>query len=164
MLRYKKCKSSKSTLYFGFWSKFCLTPDTKRRYCFALDLLGNNFWFLIIPSSYITYLDENAPQGTALTFNDPYIPQVNDNDAGKNGVFSLSLVNNNGTFEISPTVAERHAPFIIKVRDNTILDFEARKSVVFQVKTITQYWYYNMFNVYSKLPPPIKHPVVSGLE
>ncbi|XP_050562025.1 cadherin-86C isoform X2 [Spodoptera frugiperda] len=82
---------------------------------------------------YITYLDENAPQGTALTFSDPYIPQVNDNDAGKNGVFSLSLVGNNGTFEISPTVAERHAQFIIKVRDNTMLDFEARKSVVFQI-------------------------------
>ncbi|XP_063822716.1 cadherin-86C isoform X1 [Ostrinia nubilalis] len=82
---------------------------------------------------YITYLDENAPQGTALTFIDPYIPQVNDNDAGKNGVFSLTLVGNNGTFEISPTVAERHAQFIIKVRDNTMLDFEARKSVVFQI-------------------------------
>lgn len=79
-------------------------------------------------------MDENAPQGTALVFNDPYIPQVNDNDAGKNGVFSLSLVGNNGTFEISPTVAERHAQFIIKVRDNTMLDFEARKSVIFQVK------------------------------
>ncbi|XP_013136857.1 PREDICTED: cadherin-86C [Papilio polytes] len=82
---------------------------------------------------YVTYLDENAPQGTALTFNDPYIPQVNDNDAGKNGVFSLSLVGNNGTFEIAPTVAERHAQFIIKVRDNTMLDFEARKSVIFQI-------------------------------
>ncbi|CAF4835343.1 unnamed protein product [Pieris macdunnoughi] len=83
--------------------------------------------------SYITYLDENAPQGTALTFSDPFIPQVNDNDAGKNGVFSLSLLGNNGTFEISPTVAERHAQFIIKVRDNTMLDFEARKSVIFQI-------------------------------
>ncbi|RVE52966.1 hypothetical protein evm_002443 [Chilo suppressalis] len=82
---------------------------------------------------YITYLDENAPQGTALTFNDPYIPQVNDNDAGKNGVFSLTLMGNNGTFEISPTVAERHTQFIIKVRDNTMLDFEARKSVIFQI-------------------------------
>lgn len=83
--------------------------------------------------SYITYLDENAPQGTALTFTDPYVPQVNDNDAGKNGVFSLTLEGNNGTFEISPSVAERHAQFIIKVRDNTVLDFEARKSVIFQV-------------------------------
>ncbi|XP_028038053.1 cadherin-86C [Bombyx mandarina] len=82
---------------------------------------------------YITYLDENAPQGTALVFNDPYIPQVNDNDAGKNGVFALSLVGNNGTFEISPTVAERHAQFLIKVRDNTMLDYEARKSVIFQI-------------------------------
>lgn len=95
-------------------------------------------------SSYITYLDENAPQGTALIFNDPYIPQVNDNDAGKNGVFSLSLVGNNGTFEISPTVAERHAQFIIKVRDNTMLDFEARKSVVFQVPTK----YYKLLKVF----------------
>lgn len=58
---------------------------------------------------------------------------MNDNDSGKNGVFSLSLVGNNGTFEITPTVAERHAQFIIKVRDNTMLDFEARKSVIFQV-------------------------------
>jgi hypothetical protein len=88
---------------------------------------------MVLIPSYITYLDENAPQGTALTFNDPYIPQVNDNDAGKNGVFSLTLVGNNGTFEISPTVAERHAQFIIKVRDNTMLDYEARKSVVLQV-------------------------------
>ncbi|XP_037974963.2 cadherin-86C [Plutella xylostella] len=82
---------------------------------------------------YITYLDENAPQGTALTFNDPYIPQVNDNDSGKNGVFSLSLLGNNGTFEITPTVAERHAQFMIKVRDNVMLDYEARKSVIFQI-------------------------------
>ncbi|GBP67367.1 Cadherin-related family member 1 [Eumeta japonica] len=82
---------------------------------------------------YVTYLDENSPQGTALTFNDPYIPQVSDNDAGKNGVFSLSLVGNNGTFEITPTVAERHVQFIIKVRDNTMLDYEARKSVIFQI-------------------------------
>lgn len=82
---------------------------------------------------YITYLDENSPQGTALTFNDPYIPQVSDNDSGKNGVFSLSLFGNNGTFEITPTVAERHAQFIIKVRDNVMLDYEARKSVVFQI-------------------------------
>lgn len=83
--------------------------------------------------SYVTYLDENSPQGTALTFIDPYIPQVSDNDAGKNAVFSLSLVNNNGTFEISPTVAEKHTQFIVKVRDNLMLDYEARKSVIFQV-------------------------------
>lgn len=89
--------------------------------------------YFLLNFSYITYLDENAPQGTALTFNDPYIPQVNDNDSGKNGVFSLSLLGNNGTFEITPTVAERHAQFMIKVRDNVMLDYEARKSVIFQV-------------------------------
>lgn len=79
----------------------------------------------------------------ALTFSDPFIPQVNDNDAGKNGVFSLSLLGNNGTFEISPTVAERHAQFIIKVRDNTMLDFEARKSVIFQVCYQYMYIFYH---------------------
>lgn len=83
--------------------------------------------------SYIARINENSPQGTALVFADPYNPQVNDDDPGKNGVFSLSLAGNNGTFEISPSVGERRANFIIKVRDNGLLDYEERQSVVFQV-------------------------------
>jgi len=78
-------------------------------------------------------VDENAPQGTALTFVDPYVPRVYDDDTGKNGVFSLTLLNNNGTFEISPNVAERSAGFLIRVRDNSMLDYEQRHSVQFQV-------------------------------
>lgn len=91
---------------------------------------------LILICSYIARINENSPQGTALLFMDPYVPQVNDDDAGKNGVFSLSLLNNNGTFEISPNVGERRANFIIKVRDNQYLDYEARQSVVFQVSSL----------------------------
>ncbi|XP_055908352.1 cadherin-86C [Eupeodes corollae] len=82
---------------------------------------------------YVSRVDENAPQGTALTFVDPYVPRVYDDDTGKNGVFSLTLLNNNGTFEISPNVAERSASFLIRVRDNMLLDYEERHSVEFQV-------------------------------
>ncbi|XP_017055208.1 cadherin-86C isoform X2 [Drosophila ficusphila] len=82
---------------------------------------------------YVSRVDENAPQGTALTFVDPYVPRVYDDDTGKNGVFSLTLLNNNGTFEITPNVAERSAGFLIRVRDNSLLDFEQRQSVEFQI-------------------------------
>lgn len=83
--------------------------------------------------SYVARIDENALQGTALIFNDPYVSRVYDDDTGKNGVFSLTLLGNNGTFEISPNVAERRANFLIYVRDNHLLDFEERHSVQFQV-------------------------------
>lgn len=83
--------------------------------------------------SYIARIDENAVQGTALLFMDPYLPRVYDDDTGKNSVFSLTLLGNNGTFEISPNVAERHANFIIYVRNNFLLDYESRHTVQFKV-------------------------------
>lgn len=83
--------------------------------------------------SYVARIDENSPQGTALLFVDPYVSRVYDDDTGKNGVFSLTLLGNNGTFEISPNVAERRASFLIRVRDNALLDYELRHSVQFQV-------------------------------
>ncbi|EDW83990.2 uncharacterized protein Dwil_GK13902 [Drosophila willistoni] len=82
---------------------------------------------------YVSRVDENAPQGTALTFIDPYVPRVYDDDTGKNGVFSLTLLNNNGTFEITPNVAERSASFLIRVRDNAMLDYEQQDSVQFSI-------------------------------
>ncbi|XP_043071713.1 cadherin-86C isoform X2 [Drosophila grimshawi] len=82
---------------------------------------------------YVSRVDENASQGSALTFIDPYVPRVYDDDTGKNGVFSLTLLNNNGTFEISPNVAERSASFLIRVRDNSWLDYEQRHSVQFNI-------------------------------
>ena len=62
--------------------------------------------------------------------------RVSDDDAGKNGVFSLTLLNNNGTFEIFPNVAERKANFIIRVRDNMMLDYEVQTSLTLQVSLI----------------------------
>lgn len=83
--------------------------------------------------SYVARIDENSPSGTAIVFPDPYVTRVSDDDAGKNGVFSLTLLNNNGTFEISPNVAERRANFVIRVRDNQMLDFEQHQELHFQV-------------------------------
>ncbi|CAG9806607.1 unnamed protein product [Chironomus riparius] len=82
---------------------------------------------------YVTRIDENSPAGTTLVFPEPYITRVSDDDAGKNGVFSLTLLNNNGTFEIFPNVAERKANFIIRVRDNNMLNFEEYTSLTFQI-------------------------------
>ncbi|KFB49038.1 AGAP000153-PA-like protein [Anopheles sinensis] len=82
---------------------------------------------------YVARLEENAAPGTVLPFTDPYTPRVMDDDAGKNGVFSLTLLGNNGTFEISPNVAEGHANFVVRVRDNTRLDYEAATYVHFQI-------------------------------
>lgn len=61
------------------------------------------------------------------------MPRIYDDDIGKNGVFSLTLLNNNDTFEISPNVAERSTSFLIRVRDNILLDYEERHFVQFQI-------------------------------
>lgn len=52
---------------------------------------------------------------------------------GKNGVFSISLSNNNGTFEVSPTVGQSRESFFIRVRNNSLLDYEKRRFLVFTV-------------------------------
>lgn len=84
-------------------------------------------------NSYVARISENAHAGTALIFPDPYVARVSDDDAGKNGVFSLTLLNNNGTFEISPNVGEKRANFVVRVRDNQMLDFEMHHMLTFQV-------------------------------
>lgn len=78
-------------------------------------------------------MDENAEPGSSVVFNEPYSTRVSDEDIGKAGVFALKLENNNGTFEISPTVAERSVKFILTVRDNSYIDYEAYKSLRFKV-------------------------------
>lgn len=81
----------------------------------------------------MTRIEENSPTGTTLIFPEPYVTRVSDDDSGKNGVFSLTLLGNNGTFEIFPNVAERKANFIIRVRDGQLLDYEQQTSISFQV-------------------------------
>lgn len=72
---------------------------------------------------YRTRLDENSPTGTVLNLTFPEIvTQPGD-------VVTLELVNNNGTFDVSPGVIEGRSVFEVKVRNPTMLDYEARKSV-----------------------------------
>lgn len=82
---------------------------------------------------YVAWIDENADPGTTLQFPESYSTAVKDDDVGKAGVFALKLINNNGTFEITPAVAERAANFVVTVRDNGWLDYEKHKSLSFQV-------------------------------
>ncbi|XP_057327401.1 uncharacterized protein LOC130668904 [Microplitis mediator] len=82
---------------------------------------------------YVAWMDENAEPGSSIIFNEPYSTRVRDEDIGKAGVFALKLENNNGTFEISPAVAERTANFILTVRDNTLIDYEIYKTLRFQI-------------------------------
>ncbi|XP_063974782.1 cadherin-86C [Diachasmimorpha longicaudata] len=82
---------------------------------------------------YIAWMDENPEPGSLVIFNELYSTRVKDEDIGKAGVFTLKLENNNSTFEISPTVAERSANFILSVRDNTLIDYEVHKSLQFKI-------------------------------
>lgn len=91
----------------------------------------------ILLFSYVAWMDENPEPGTLIIFSEPYSARVKDEDIGKAGVFALKLEENNGTFEISPAVAERTANFIISVRDNGLIDYEVHKSLRFKVKSQT---------------------------
>ncbi|XP_070150404.1 cadherin-86C-like [Polyergus mexicanus] len=83
--------------------------------------------------NYIASIPENLEPGSVITFPEQYSAKIHDEDIGKAGVFALKLRNNNGTFEINPTVAERTADFIITVRDNTLIDYEMYKSLSFKI-------------------------------
>ncbi|XP_072750510.1 uncharacterized protein [Anoplolepis gracilipes] len=83
--------------------------------------------------NYIASIPENLEPGSVITFPEQYSTKIRDEDIGKAGVFALKLRNNNGTFEINPTVAERTADFIITVRDNTLIDYELYKSLSFKI-------------------------------
>jgi hypothetical protein len=52
---------------------------------------------------------------------------------GHNGIFSLSLLGDNSTFEISPSVAENAATFTIRVKNPALIDFEKTQQLRFKV-------------------------------
>ncbi|XP_059490916.1 cadherin-86C isoform X2 [Neocloeon triangulifer] len=83
--------------------------------------------------SYVASIPEDSSPGTPLTFTDPWLPRVRDNDVGLGGVFSLSLMGDNGTFEISPSVVEGSANFIIRVKNNAMLDYEKYQTLNFKI-------------------------------
>ncbi|XP_039305900.1 cadherin-86C isoform X3 [Solenopsis invicta] len=83
--------------------------------------------------NYVASIPENLEPGSVIMFPEQYSTRVRDEDIGKAGVFALKLQNNNGTFEINPTVAERTADFILMVRDNTLIDYEMHESLSFKI-------------------------------
>ncbi|XP_026823897.1 uncharacterized protein LOC105277425 isoform X1 [Ooceraea biroi] len=83
--------------------------------------------------NYVASIPENLEPGSTITFPEQYSTRVRDEDIGKAGVFALKLQNNNGTFEINPSVAERTADFVIMVRDNTLIDYETYRSLSFKI-------------------------------
>ncbi|XP_022161126.1 cadherin-86C [Myzus persicae] len=83
--------------------------------------------------NYACRLNENSGQGTTLAFTDGYVMQVHDDSVGKASVYALTLENNNGTFEVTPAVIDKHGRFTIMVRNNHLLDFESTRSVRFEV-------------------------------
>ncbi|XP_015369769.1 PREDICTED: cadherin-86C [Diuraphis noxia] len=83
--------------------------------------------------NYACRLNENSGQGMTLAFTDGYVLQVHDDSLGKESVYSLTLENNNGTFEVTPAVIDRHSRFTIMVRNNHLLDYESRRSVRFEM-------------------------------
>ncbi|XP_044761456.1 cadherin-86C-like [Coccinella septempunctata] len=78
-------------------------------------------------SEYNAFLDENAPSGTFLK-----LPQANIRTQ-PGDVVTLELINNNGTFDITPSVVEGQSEFQISVHDPKLLDYEERKSVICEI-------------------------------
>ncbi|CAB3363388.1 Hypothetical predicted protein [Cloeon dipterum] len=82
---------------------------------------------------YVASVPEDSPPGTPLTFTEPWVPRVRDDDLGLGGVFSLSLLEDNGTFEINPSVVEGSANFIVRVKNNAMLDYEKFQMLSFKI-------------------------------
>lgn len=81
---------------------------------------------------YKTAIDENLLPGTRLNLS----MKIN----GEPGeVITLQLINNNGTFDVTPSVVEGTSNFSVIVRNSRMLDYESRSSV--------QVSHLNLFNV-----------------
>ncbi|XP_044262024.1 cadherin-86C [Tribolium madens] len=74
-------------------------------------------------NEYNTLLDENSPSGTVLN-----LPQA-EVVAQPGNVVALTLVGNNNTFEVTPSVIEGQAKFEVRVHDPKLLDYEKWRSV-----------------------------------
>ncbi|XP_076254709.1 cadherin 88C [Rhynchophorus ferrugineus] len=83
-------------------------------------------------TAYECEIAENAPQNTPVTFLGNSDPEVFDYDQGINGTFEL-YVKGTDVFEIAPKRAINEAPFTIKVKNGTALDFERTRNFNFTI-------------------------------
>ncbi|XP_024946017.1 cadherin-23 isoform X2 [Cephus cinctus] len=80
---------------------------------------------------YRAEINENAPPNTPVNFLGDAIPEVYDHDLGTNGTFRMFIEGDGGIFDVTPSRGINEAPFLIRVKDSSKLDFEKRTVVNF---------------------------------
>lgn len=77
-------------------------------------------------ASYEAEISESSQENTPLTFigEAAQLNGVYDFDQGKNGTFDLYLEPDDGVFEIQPRRAINEATFLVRLRRNSVLDYE----------------------------------------
>lgn len=75
--------------------------------------------------SFTAEISESAQENTPITFVGDARNGVFDYDQGNNGTFELSIEPDDNLFEISPRRAVNEATFLIRLKQNNVLDFEA---------------------------------------
>lgn len=69
-------------------------------------------------------VNENAQANTPLTFIGETLNEVYDHDQGNNGTFELYIDPPNDMFEVTPSTVVNDANFLIRVKNNGMIDFE----------------------------------------
>ncbi|XP_053979716.1 cadherin-23 [Hylaeus volcanicus] len=80
---------------------------------------------------YRAEINENAPQNTPVNFIGDAIPEVYDHDLGSNGTFRIFIEGDDGMFDVTPFRGINEAPFLIRVKNSSKLDFEVKSEINF---------------------------------
>ncbi|CAL1677979.1 unnamed protein product [Lasius platythorax] len=75
-------------------------------------------------TQYHAEINENAPQNTPVNFIGDAVPEVFDHDLGSNGTFQIFIQGDGGIFDVTPFRGINEAPFLIRVKNSSKLDFE----------------------------------------
>jgi hypothetical protein len=82
--------------------------------------------------AYMAEIAENAQKNTPVTWlGRDTVAEVFDHDLGTNGTFKLFLEGDRNIFEVTPALAINDASFMVRVRDQGRLDYEAVKEINF---------------------------------
>ncbi|XP_071105206.1 cadherin-23-like [Haliotis cracherodii] len=78
-------------------------------------------------------IDENAQPGTPISFSQSLALGVSDLDKDINSVFNLSLSPYTDNFELVPVLVRSSASVLVRVTNNTILDYEKTSNISFTI-------------------------------
>lgn len=73
---------------------------------------------------YEAEINENSQENSPVTFLQNFRNKVTDHDQGRNGTFELYLEPDDNIFDITPKRAINEATFLIRVKNQTQLDYE----------------------------------------